>query len=190
MEATSIMRLMTVIEARECVNKINSTLNDTRALILDLYEREGWSALGYKSWNECVSKEFNRDKSTMYKELKAAQTERTLKVAHAPHIPTRQLLSISRVDSPDQQKEAWTKAVETAPEGKVTARHVEKVVTEIVKHPKDPNIDAPEIISEKFMSAFENFLSAVKNEKALKWKTTSKKDALKYVEILKDVILI
>jgi len=29
---------------------------------------------------------------------------------------------------PEQQKEAFQKAVETAPEGKVTAKHVEKVV--------------------------------------------------------------
>lgn len=32
---------------------------------------------------------------------------------------------------PDQQREAWQKAVETAPEGKVTAAHVSKVVKEV-----------------------------------------------------------
>ncbi len=50
-----VIRLMNITEARECVRKINFALTDTRALVLDLYEREGWSALGYKSWNECVS---------------------------------------------------------------------------------------------------------------------------------------
>ena len=32
---------------------------------------------------------------------------------------------------PELQKEAWTKAVETAPEGRITARHVSKIVKEI-----------------------------------------------------------
>lgn len=32
---------------------------------------------------------------------------------------------------PEQQKEAWQRAVETAPNGKVTAKHVEKVVNEM-----------------------------------------------------------
>ena len=31
-------------------------------------------------------------------------------------------------DNPEVQREAWQKAVETAPEGKVTAAHVQKVV--------------------------------------------------------------
>jgi hypothetical protein len=42
--------------------------------------------------------------------------------------------------SPVQQKEAWTKAVETAPAGKVTAKHVESVVQEIV-NPKQKNMN-------------------------------------------------
>lgn len=32
---------------------------------------------------------------------------------------------------PDQQREAWSKAVETAPEGKVTARHITKIIKEM-----------------------------------------------------------
>ncbi len=33
--------------------------------------------------------------------------------------------------TPPQQQEAWKKTVETAPEGKVTAKHVEKIVDEM-----------------------------------------------------------
>ena len=33
--------------------------------------------------------------------------------------------------APELQKEAWSKVVETAPEGKITARHVNKIVNEI-----------------------------------------------------------
>lgn len=39
---------------------------------------------------------------------------------------------------PEAQQEAWKQAVETAPEGKVTARHVEKVVNEIIGAKPEP----------------------------------------------------
>ena len=38
-------------------------------------------------------------------------------------------------DDPEKQRVAWQKAVETAPEGKVTAAHVRKVVREMVEPP-------------------------------------------------------
>jgi hypothetical protein len=44
----------------------------------------------------------------------------------------RQARSLTRL-SPDQQKKAWQRAVETAPEGKVTAAHVQRVVQEMKK---------------------------------------------------------
>ena len=34
---------------------------------------------------------------------------------------------------PEQQKEVWEKAVQTAPEGKITARHVQKIVNEAME---------------------------------------------------------
>ena len=49
---------------------------------------------------------------------------------------------------PAQQREAWQKAVATAPEGKVTAAHVSKVVKEITgeqpKHKPEPKPTIPE----------------------------------------------
>jgi len=41
---------------------------------------------------------------------------------------------------PDQQRQAWQKAVETAPDGKVTAAHVSKVVKEITGEQPKPYI--------------------------------------------------
>jgi len=40
-------------------------------------------------------------------------------------IPESQLRPLTKLrNKPDQQREAWQKVVETAPEGKVTAAHV------------------------------------------------------------------
>lgn len=41
---------------------------------------------------------------------------------------------------PEQQRIAWTKAVETAPEGKVTAAHVSKVVKEMTGQQTPPKL--------------------------------------------------
>jgi len=69
---------MTPAEARTCVIEINRHLESARAQLLELYEREGWRALGYGSWRECVTVEFQRSQSALYRALEAARVERAL----------------------------------------------------------------------------------------------------------------
>lgn len=92
---------------------------------------------------------------------------------------------------PDQQREAWQKAVETAPEGKVTAAHVSKVVKEITGEQPKPYVLKPhepiikqELISEDFQLAYDEMIVAIKNENSLKWKNTSYKGALEMMRTL------
>ena len=65
-------RMMVFKEARECVEKINTNMSNVRALVLDLYEREGWAALGYPSWRDCVVAEFKNSQAYLYRQLEAA----------------------------------------------------------------------------------------------------------------------
>ena len=133
------IKTMTHKEAKECVEKINADMNNIRALILDLYEREGWAALGYQSWRECVVAEFKQGENYLYKQLAAAQTERNICtfVQSREPIPESQLRPLAKLkDNPDQQREAWQKAVDTAPKGKVTAAHVSKIVKEMTTKEK------------------------------------------------------
>jgi len=41
-------------EAQQCIARIAHHLEEARALLLELYERQGWRALGYDSWRTCV----------------------------------------------------------------------------------------------------------------------------------------
>ena len=120
----NIIPLMTESEARSCIDGINGHLRNARTLILDLYEREGWKVLGYLSWRECVSAEFQHSQTHMYRQLAAAFVEKVISpngeigVIHETHV--RPLTSLT----PDKQQLAWQVAQDTAPNGKVTEVHV------------------------------------------------------------------
>ena len=61
-------------------------------------------------------KEFSSSQAYLYRQLEAAQTERNI-CATAQNIPERQLRPLTKLrDNPEAQKEAWEKAVDTAPE--------------------------------------------------------------------------
>jgi len=45
---------------------------------------------------------------------------------------------LTRIKDPEQQREAWQEAVETAPDGKVTANHIEAVVIRKMNEPPKP----------------------------------------------------
>ena len=113
-------------------------------------------------------------------------------------INERQARPLTKLATAEAQREAWETVVETAPEGKITARHVSKVVFQIraefienevmKKAAKAKFIDKDEIVSLQFEEAFQHLFREIKNAKALRWRTTSKEAALQYVNILLDVI--
>lgn len=63
--------------------------------------------------------------SYLYRQLEAAKTEKVISPIGEKEIPESVLRPLTSLP-PDQQREVFQKAVETAPEGKVTAKHVEK----------------------------------------------------------------
>ena len=113
-------------EARLLVNRIRAHINDARALVLELYEREGWRSLGYNSWRECVVAEFDQSQSRLYQLLDAAQVERNIStiVENSSPIHEAVLRPLAGLE-PDQQREAWKMATEATPTP--TAEHVARV---------------------------------------------------------------
>ena len=92
METAIAARPMVYKEARECVDNINANMNDVRHLVYDLYTREGWTALGHKTWRECVTAEFKQSQSYLYYQLEAAQIERNIStIVEKDPIPEGQL---------------------------------------------------------------------------------------------------
>jgi len=126
---------MTKQEARACVENIKASDRNTRALLLDLYERHGWEALEYDSWRACVVGEFKQSERYLYKQLEAAQVEKAIcpigqnSIGAIKESHLRPLTSLP----PAEQREVYQRAVETAPEGKVTAKHIEETIKEVKK---------------------------------------------------------
>jgi hypothetical protein len=122
------------------VQKIKNYVGEIRHLILDLFEREGWRSLGYESWSECADKEFGPTRQQVERLLDAARTYRNLSQVvdnqqiDAPigAIPESQLRPIANL-KPEQQREVYKEAVKTAPNGKMTARHMEETKKAIIR---------------------------------------------------------
>lgn len=130
--------MMTKEEARKRVDWINSHLGTVRVMVKDFHDREGWKALGYQNWSACCEKEFTVGRSRVYQLFEAAQIEQRINenstMVEKSEIPERQLRPLAALP-PEDQAPAYQLAQETAPEGKVTARHVETVVREIKGEP-------------------------------------------------------
>lgn len=131
----TVIAVMTETEARTCVAAINGHMNSARALLLDLYERRGWAALGYSSWRECAVAEFEDSQRHLYRQLEAAQIERRIdQIGQIGTIPESHLRPLTAL-TPMEQPIAWQEATERT-NGKPTARDVAQVVDEML-HPDE-----------------------------------------------------
>lgn len=118
-----IVVTMTEGEALEWKCQVSAQANNLRVLISDGYERQAWKALGYKNWTECVhaiSEEFNLSESYIWKLQAANKVEKLLDYSPVGTIPETQLRPLTHLE-PEQQREAWQLAIESAPGGKITA---------------------------------------------------------------------
>jgi len=83
----------------------------------------------YGTFEEYCKEKWNISRPRAYEFMKAAEVKDNLSaIAHIDN--EAQARPLTRIKDPDEQREVYQKAVETAPEGKVTARHIEETVNE------------------------------------------------------------
>lgn len=122
---------MTRDEARACIESMHRSVEHFRAKACELHEREGWKALDYETWGECVAAEFDQGRNYIYRQLAAALIEReVLPMGNIGAIPERQLRPLLQIPA-GERKPVWEHAVASAPNGKPTARHVEAAVAHV-----------------------------------------------------------
>lgn len=115
--------LMGEDEARQCATRIRKGMENVRVLLLDLYEREGWKALGYDSWRACVTVELRQSVATVYRQLRAAEADRALSQVENPPalLPTVQAEQLMRLPDDATRREVWQEVREAKGEA-TTAR--------------------------------------------------------------------
>lgn len=134
MQSEIIIQLMTEDEAIEWENRVGIDANQLRITLNEGYEREAWRALGYDSWSahlRVLAERFGLNEKSAFRLHSANENEKL--VTHGlqvGQIPERQLRPLSQLETPDQKREVWQLANDTAPNGKLTSTHVQKVVQE------------------------------------------------------------
>ena len=87
--------------------------------------------LGFETFKEYCRTRWDMARQTAYQLIDSASViENVRNCGQTETIPMNesQARPLSRIKDPEQQREAWQKAISTAPDGKVTAAHVYKIV--------------------------------------------------------------
>lgn len=96
--------------------------------MLQLHEGQGWKALGYETWKECVEKEFVFERAHAYRLLAVAQVERRVSpIGDAGSLRESHVRELA-VAPEDRQAEVYSEAIKTAPDGQLTAAHIRTTV--------------------------------------------------------------
>jgi hypothetical protein len=107
MEQDEVVVLLTRIEALQTIAAIKESIVNTRKLIVDFYQREGWKSLGYGSFESCIETEFGKSVSYVYRQLSAGLTEMRLPIGEIGDNKESHLRKLSILDNDDQIQQAW-----------------------------------------------------------------------------------
>jgi hypothetical protein len=102
--------------------------------------------LGYDTFEQYCKERWDFARRTAYQFIDSVKVVENVRNCAQTPVNESQTRPLARLE-PDKQREAWQKAVETAPEGKVTAAHVSKVVKEMTEQepPKPYILNKPTI---------------------------------------------
>jgi hypothetical protein len=84
----------------------------------------------FRTFKEYCKERWGFSRIQAYRLIKAYNVSGNLLPMGNKPTSERQLRPLTHLE-PEQQKQVWNQAVKTAPNGKVTARHVEKVIDEL-----------------------------------------------------------
>jgi hypothetical protein len=114
-------------------------------LLYDGYKRDAWRVLGYGSWTQCVRELAERSGFSKVHGFRLLENERlnvdVLTSGDSLHnsVPNGtefQTRPLSKLKTDNEKREVWQAAVETAPNGNVTAKHVENIMSHCESHSK------------------------------------------------------
>lgn len=111
---------------------LRSSFYEVGSALMEIRNRELYRDVkGYETFESYCKAEWDMSRPRAYQLIDAIQVKENLStIVDITPSTESQARPLAKLE-PEQQRKAWRKAVETAPEGKVTAAHVSKVVKEM-----------------------------------------------------------
>lgn len=186
-------------ELEEVIGKSLKAFYEVGSALMEIRESKLYKQ-DYDTFEDYCRDRWDMTRQYAYNLIGSSQVVNNLKnVNNCLQIPETesQARPLTRLSVPLQQ-EVWQKVVETAPQGKITARYVSRVVSETQKEntkkevkeksKQAKSIQKEEIMDKNFKRAFDAFYREVQRTRLENWKTTSKEAALRSVMLIKSLI--
>lgn len=151
--------------------------------------------LKFETFEEYCKKRWDFKRAHAYRLIDSAKVIDVLSpIGDKKSVTESQVRPLTRLTA-DQQLIAWTKAVETAPDGKITAAHVYKIVKGMtmadaaVKEKTALRKGADVVkVDPEFQAAWDVMYSSIKKLRIMNWRTMAQDDAIKRLSALVDVL--
>lgn len=143
---TTVVRRLTAEEARALTDEIQQSAERTYSLLLRAHEGEAWAALGYGSWRDYATTEFNMSQSRAYQLLDQARVVRSIEAASDStnvELPNEaQARELGRVPE-SERAEVWRRTLDRT-EGAPTAAAVRETYETALSAPQQNVWTEPE----------------------------------------------
>lgn len=195
---------LTITDARKDLERLEIVIQknigsffDTGRALIEIRDRELYKLRNggaYETFDAYCRGVWDFARSTAYQFIDSVKViENIRNCGQIDVIPTTesQARPLARL-KPEQQREAWQKAVDTATDGKVTAKHVNKIIRDMTEPEKplstnptyNQTIATKQPVSDEFNRAFDQMAAEIKSAKETKWKKTSREGAIELIKIL------
>lgn len=136
LEQSELSRLEAIIE------KGQKTFVEVGSALIEI--RDSGLYKQYGTFEKYCKERWGYARATAYRLIDSAKVKENLSPIGDKALPTNesQTRPLTHLP-PKQQREVWKEAVETAPEGKVTAKHVGKVAKEVIRPKRYPKLPPP-----------------------------------------------
>jgi hypothetical protein len=133
-EELTVIERNNLVELEQTIQKNLTAFYEVGFALMQIRDNRLYREI-YGTFEEYCKSKWDISRPRAYELMKAAEVKDNLSAT--ADIPERHLRPLTRIKDPAEQREVYQRAVETAPDGKVTAKHVEETIKE-VKKGKEP----------------------------------------------------
>ena len=183
-EALTVIEKSNLFELEQTIQKHLSAFYEVGFALMQIRDNRYYRET-HGTFEEYCKEKWKMSKPYATQMIQAAKVRENL-VAIATVLPKTesQARSLTYL-SPEEQRKTWKEVIETAPEGKVTAKHIEKIVN-VKRHP--PIHFETFKIGITFKSAYDRLVEEIIRENLNGWKQTDREGAIHYLSGLVAII--